>query len=313
VRLRLGSFSRSLTSQVARARGLYAAHGLQVQESAVASSPAQFQALLAGELDLVLTSPDNVITYRVNASNPLGARADVRILRAVDGGLGLSLLARADVRGLEALRGATVGVDVPASGFAYALYALLARPGLRPGADYTVVALGSTPRRAVALREGRCAATLLNAGHDVRAEATGARRVARVVDALGPYLGTVVAASGPWVDDHPDQVGAFLQAWSEATEAVLDPAATDDLLAVVGAGEDLPDASADAILATVRSPTEGVRRYPAVPLDALRTVVDLRAAAAGGFDPGVDVEALRHGGAGLVDARHGAVTPTWVP
>jgi hypothetical protein len=50
--------------------------------------------LLDGDLDLVLTSPDNVATYRFNAATRLGRRADVRIVRPVDHGLGLSLLAR---------------------------------------------------------------------------------------------------------------------------------------------------------------------------------------------------------------------------
>ncbi len=60
---------------------------------------------------------------------------------------------------------------------------------------------------------------------------------------------------------------------------------------------------AAGVLATHRDVREGLRRDPRVPLDALATVVDLRARH-GGFDPGVDVGALRAGGLGLVDARH---------
>jgi len=48
----------------------------------------------------------------------LGRRADVRIVRSVDRGLGLSLLAVPEVRDLAGLRGGTVAVDVPSSGFA---------------------------------------------------------------------------------------------------------------------------------------------------------------------------------------------------
>jgi ABC-type nitrate/sulfonate/bicarbonate transport system substrate-binding protein len=256
----------------------------------------QIRALLDGDLDLVLTSPDNVATYRFNAGNPLGRRADVRIVRPVDHGLGLSLLAIPEVPGLEALRGAAVGVDVPASGFAFALYAVTESAGLRPERDYRVVALGSTPRRAAALRAGECAATLLNAGHDVDAEALGCRRLARVVDVVGPYLGAVLAARGEWLDRSEPVVRRFLEAWSEATARVLDAAA--------GPPErGLPDAT----LATLRSPREGVILDSRVDLTALRTVVDLRERF-GGFEPGVDVAAVRDGGLGLLDERFTAAT-----
>ena len=58
------------------------------------SSPAQFRSLLDGELDVALTSPDNVLAYRFNPGNPLGGLADVRIVAAVDRGMGLGLYGR---------------------------------------------------------------------------------------------------------------------------------------------------------------------------------------------------------------------------
>ncbi len=297
----MGYFSRSPVSQLADVTGCYAAQGIQVHEVAVESSPAQFRALLAGELDIVLTSPDNVMTYRVNESNPLQARADVRIIRAVDSGLGLSLLTGAGIDDPSALRGQPIGVDVPTSGFAYALYTLLERWDLLPGTGYRVVALGSTPRRAQALIRGGCAATLLNAGHDVIAELAQCRRVVRVVDALGPYLGAVLAASGPWLDANGELVRDFLRAWDEAAARVLDPA-WDGRLRALLTDEELTEDGVEAVLDTWRSPAEGTRRDPRVPLDALSTVIELRASA-GGFEHGVDLGALRSGGLGLLDAR----------
>jgi len=306
--VRLGFFSASAVSRIARDSGGYRRYALDVAEHPVASSPDQFRALLDGDLDLVLTSPDNVAAYRFNVSNPLGRRADVRIVRPVDGGLGLSLLAAPGVDGPDGLRGAAVGVDVPSSGFAFALYAVLEAAGLRPGRDYEVVTLGSTPRRAEALRAGRCAATLLNAGHDVVAELAGCRRLARVVDEVGPYLGTVVAARGEWLDANQDVTRRFLRAWSEATARVRDPEAADTVAAAVAAGQPGPREQVDAVVDTLRSAREGVIAGPDVQLAALRTVVDLRARF-GGFDPGVDVAAVRDGGLGLLDPRFTTADP----
>jgi ABC-type nitrate/sulfonate/bicarbonate transport system substrate-binding protein len=162
--------------------------GLRVVEVPAGSSREQFAALLDGDLDAVVTNPDNVAAYRCVPDNPLGRLGDVRILAALDRGLGLSLCA---APGVTELDGATLGVDVPGSGLAFVGYELLQQLGIR----YSVTALGSTPRRATALLTGGCAMTVLNAGNELRAEHQGARRIASVAD-IGPYIGAVLATTG---------------------------------------------------------------------------------------------------------------------
>ncbi|HEY9525214.1 MAG TPA: hypothetical protein VIR33_18390, partial [Thermopolyspora sp.] len=185
----VGVFSPSVLIRVSRRLGLLT--GLDVVEKPVSSSPAQFRALIDGTLDAALTSPDNVLAYRFVPDNPLGQTADARIVAAVDRGLGLGLYARPGITSAADLRGATMGVDVAGSGFAFALYALLDSLGLRRG-DYRVTALGSTPRRLSALLTGECDATLLNAGNELLAEQAGAARLAALAQVCRPYLGTVL-------------------------------------------------------------------------------------------------------------------------
>jgi ABC-type nitrate/sulfonate/bicarbonate transport system substrate-binding protein len=213
----VGTFSPSVLLRTARRTGMLAAHGLDVREEPVPSSPAQFRALADGSLDAALTSPDNVVAYRFLPTNPLGSTRDVRIVAAVDRGLGLALYARAGTRSVESLRGAVVGVDVATSGFAFVLLELLARAGLTTGADYELVELGSTPRRLDALLDGRCAATMLNAGSDLRADDAGLARLAGVTAVAAPYLGTVLAVQG----DPSPQVRAFAGALRETAGAIL--------------------------------------------------------------------------------------------
>ena len=189
----LGTFTPSVLLRVARRTGRLAAAGLEVAESPVPSSPAQFAALLDGSLDAVLTSPDNVLAYRYSPANPLGRTADVRILAAIDRGMGLGLYSR---HSPAELAGATFAVDVPDSGFAFAMYALAGSLGL-DRQDYRVVALGSTPKRLAALLAGECAATMLNAGNELHAEQAGHRALARVSEVCRPYLGTVLATTRP--------------------------------------------------------------------------------------------------------------------
>ncbi|SDG28697.1 hypothetical protein SAMN05421505_10345 [Sinosporangium album] len=71
-------FSPSVLARVVRRLGLFADQGLDIVEQPVASSSAQFRALLDGDLDMALTSPDNVLAYRSAPDNPLGETADLR-------------------------------------------------------------------------------------------------------------------------------------------------------------------------------------------------------------------------------------------
>ena len=192
--LRVGTFSPPVVLDVAASTGELEAVGLTVTEHPVASSPAQFRSLLDGELHVALTSPDNVLAYRFSPHNPLQRVLDARIVGAVDRALGLGLYGRPDF-GADDLRGARVGVDVPTSGFAMALYSLAASLGVDRD-EYELVALGSTPKRLQALLRGECDATMLNAGNELVAEEAGCVRLAGVAERLSPYLGTVVAVVG---------------------------------------------------------------------------------------------------------------------
>jgi ABC-type nitrate/sulfonate/bicarbonate transport system substrate-binding protein len=266
--VRIGYFSRSPVLELARARGLFT--GLAIEAEAVASSPAQFRSLAAGAYDLVLTSPDNVAAYRFRAEDPM----DVRIVRAVDGGLGLSLLGAPGVRRVEDLRGRAVGVDVPDSGFAFALYELLASHGLRCCVDYELVTLGSTPRRAVALREGRCDATLLTGGFTVAAERAGLVNLGRISDVVHPYLGTVLAATGPWLENYRSIAERFCAAWQQAVDILL--VAGDEVNPLLASVFNLPIAEVPVIRRILVDPAEGLVADGVVRGDALASVLRLR-------------------------------------
>src|SRR5918992_1914000 len=251
-RLTLGLFSTSLVARTARDGGHFAAHGLEVAEVPVSSSRSQFRGLLDGAYDLVLTSPDNVLAYRLDEGNPLGGTNDVRIIAAVDRGLGLSLVGAPGVRTFDDLRGQVLAVDVPDSGFAFTLYRMLETAGLRRDIDYRVEAAGTTPRRREALLAAaaappsgrRFAATLLGSGHDVIAIRAGCHRIARAAELIRPYLGTVLAGFGPGVDAHRDLIDDFLAARLAAAPQVADPRRRAATLQAIGAHMHLTGADA---------------------------------------------------------------------
>jgi ABC-type nitrate/sulfonate/bicarbonate transport system substrate-binding protein len=289
--VRLGYFSASAVSMLAHNTGIYRASRLSVSEEAVPSSPEQFRRLLSGEYDLVLTSPDNVLNYRINRHNPLGQTADIRILAGVDMGMGLSVMATPDVWSVNDLRGRRIGVDVPDSGFAYALFEVLDRAGLHRH-DYEIVAMGSTPRRASALVANECSATLLNAGHDLIAERAGARRLIRVSAALGPYPGTVLAARAEVIAQRSELFQRFMAAWTSAVHATLDPSNRRLVESELARGLSVPPTIARSAYRTMISSTEGLIPDGRVDPSGWRLLVDLRVAS-GGLDDKVDADRLK--------------------
>ena len=80
----VASFTPSVVLDLAASTGRLDAAGVAVREVPVTSSPGQFRSLLDDEIQVALTSPDNVLAYRYNPANPLGTLADVRMVAAVD-------------------------------------------------------------------------------------------------------------------------------------------------------------------------------------------------------------------------------------
>ena len=296
--LRLGIFSANVVADWAQERGVFAEHGLAVEQLPVASSPAQFASLTAGEYDAVLTSPDNVATYVLNEGNPLGRRLDLQILRAVDRGGRLSLVGGPGVDSLEALAGRRFAVDVPTSGFAFVGFALLRRAGLEAGRDYEVVTAGATPRRRQLLAAGEFEATLLNAGHEARAVRAGAHVLGVVSDVVRPYLGTVLATR---TDVDTPALRALLAAWDDAERAVLAPENRADVTALLATQPDTDAEVAAQMYETLLDPLHGLCAGGEVEPAAFEAVLRLRADQ-GGFEGEHDLAALSRPGGGVLRA-----------
>src|SRR4029077_1392596 len=130
ITIRLGSFSNSFVDAVARRAGMYRDERVQVEFCRVFNSPSQFEKLVLGEVEVVLTATDNVLNYRYKRRSDNNSPLDVRIVRAVELGGGVSLVTARTVTSVRDLRGALIAVDDTDSGFALLLYELLARAGM---------------------------------------------------------------------------------------------------------------------------------------------------------------------------------------
>jgi ABC-type nitrate/sulfonate/bicarbonate transport system substrate-binding protein len=272
--LNVGTFTPSLLIDLARSSGALQRAGLDVNESLVPSSPAQFISLEAGEFDVVLTSPDNVLAYHFLSNNPLRRSIPLQIICAIDRGLGLSLCTAANIAHVEELRGKVLAVDVPRSGFAFVAYALLGMEGLFPG-DYVIESLGSTPRRADALIEGAVSVTILNAGNELRAVGVGCSNISPVSD-LGPYLGSVLATLAGHEDSANEVNLRFADVLLTTVQEIVAGEREADVIEAATRLLYLNEREAQDHYACLRDPTTGFVEGGRVDSASIETLVELR-------------------------------------
>ena len=264
--LSVGTFTKSILIEIAQSTGYLVEADIEVTEIAVPSSPTQFQMLERAEIDLAITSPDNVLAYRYLQQNPLGRKLDVRILGAIDRGLGLSLC-YAPTLSSEPL---TFGVDVPNSGFAFVGYELLASQDVVYG-SYEVVSLGSTPKRVDALIDGRVNATILNAGNELRALSQSATKVADVRE-IGPYIGTVFSSLGK-----PSTIVlTLLKVINKVIDEILNGEHAELVINAASRNLGITKILAAEHYKTMLDPFHGLIRGGVLDSASLQTIIDLR-------------------------------------
>jgi ABC-type nitrate/sulfonate/bicarbonate transport system substrate-binding protein len=297
IRVDVGVFGLPAPFLAASTLGLFAERGLDVAFHRVASSDEQFRDFAAGRHHLLQTAFDNVASYHSNAANAVGRRLDVRALFALDAGMNLTLTSTPAITDLAQLRGRTVSVDSPTTGFAFVLFGLLAQAGLHRG-DYDVVSHGGVVTRLRALQTGDTDATLLSNGFEVLGAWEGFVPLATSKDLVDPYLGSVLALSDGWYAEHPDTAHRFREAYEEAVEYCLAEANRREVAAMIGAARSIDAAQADAILDAELGPL-GVARSTTIDLDAARNVLALREQF-GGFEAVHDAASLDRLRAALV-------------
>jgi ABC-type nitrate/sulfonate/bicarbonate transport system substrate-binding protein len=215
------------------------------------SSDEQFDALVAGSVDAVVTSMDNVIGW----NGRVGPR-DFRVVAQIERTTPLTVLARPQLCNLRDLHGANLLVDAPDNGFVVALRAMLRDAGV-PSDAVRLTPAGGVKERFDALVAGQGDATLLGPPFDSMAQAAGLACIASVQDTYAgfPGQGVVVRRGGA--------ANASVAAWLRALERArrrVGERAEFARQAVLAAG--FPDAVAAAMIAqnpdSLRPSAEGV-------------------------------------------------------
>src|SRR6201987_3186268 len=208
-------------------KGFFAAQGLDISVRITANSVQMARELHAGAVHVALTSMDNVVAYGCGEGEvSLGEPADFFAFMSVDDGL-LSLMAQPEHDAVSCLQGQTLAVDALTTGYSLVLKEILARHGLLES-DVHYVSVGTGAERFAALKERRCAATLLNAPLCLAAESIEKVRLVRATAVLGAYQGVVAAARRRWASDNVAAIHGFMRGYDASLRWLCDPANADE-------------------------------------------------------------------------------------
>lgn len=252
--------------------GFFADRGIEVSLEITSSSIVQAERCARGEFDIACTAFDNVVAYAEGA----GADIDpgyVALMGATQ--LELSLVTAPDVGSYDDLVGRVIAVDAPHTGFAFVLYEMLGRAGVAID-SCTVDAVGATPQRWAAVREGTHAATLTLEPFTTLAVRAGFPVLGRSTDVLESYQGGVIAAPRRGLEQRQADIHRFMHGYLDGLEWVLDPGnreeAGDILVERLGLAPEVIPPVLDSLL----SPRSGLTPDAEL-LDAgIVTVLDLR-------------------------------------
>ncbi len=258
-------------------KGYFASHGVEIHLTPTPGSVYLVQNLVAGKFDMGFMTFDNVVAYDEGQGEAkLDRPAD---FVAVLGGLrgGVRLLVNPEIRSFADLRGKSLAVDAPSTGFSLVLRKMLQRGGLAES-DYRFENFGGTGERAEALMQGKTVGTIVTSPIDLLPRAKGFRVLADSASAIGPYQATLFIARRSWAQAHEAELVAFIRGYLKALEWLADPAHRTEAVAIYR--KHIPKASEQgaqkAWEALLASRDEGIRRDGAIDPEGVATVLRLR-------------------------------------
>ncbi|HMA72613.1 MAG TPA: ABC transporter substrate-binding protein [Xanthobacteraceae bacterium] len=216
---------------VAQEKGYFAKGGIEVRLTPTPNSVFQLTGLIEGKFDIGLTAFDNVIAYMEGQGEAsLSIQPDLFVFMGGDNGL-LSLAVVPEIKTYQDLKDKTLSVDAMTTGYAFVLFDLLKRNGLKTG-DYNVVKAGGVLERWERLRERKHDGTMLIAPFDMVAKANGFNILQYALDVYGQYQGISGAARRSWAAANPKKLEAYIRGYREGLAWLFEPQNKDEAIAI---------------------------------------------------------------------------------
>ncbi|HEX9145728.1 MAG TPA: ABC transporter substrate-binding protein [Candidatus Binatia bacterium] len=193
---------------ISKEAGLTAKNGLDVEFIYIESGSRITQAMLAGDLRLGNTGSGSSIQARAKG-------ADTVIILSVMPTVPFQVVARAEIRKPEDLRGKKFAISTFGSTTDFGARYFLEKAGLKVGKDIIVLQGGGQSTRLAALKQGVVDATLLGAPTLLVAKQLGLNVLADLVDLGFHYDFGSIATARSFIESNRDAVRRFVRAYVE--------------------------------------------------------------------------------------------------
>jgi NitT/TauT family transport system substrate-binding protein len=195
-----------LSAWMAKETGIYSQNGLDVQLIRATGNVA-VMALLSGEVGIGVMGGASVIASNLSGSDGVMIAAGQVITDYV-------LVSQPKIKTAEALKGGIVGVSTLSGSSITASRFALRKLGLDADKDVSIIVVGGTPDRLIALQTGRIQATLLSPPTSIVAEKEGFNTLTDVGELPFPY--NSIATTRRFIKENQETVRKYIKSHVEA-------------------------------------------------------------------------------------------------
>lgn len=225
--IRVGVISDSATSwplRVAQEKGFFRQEGAEVEILVEVDSGKLLAGVAEGKYDISHQASDHFIRG-VQEGKP------VFIFMTISRPI-FDFVVSPDVRSIADLKGKTIALDRPTTGYWVLFRKIFAQNGVSPE-DYKLLPnLGGAEKRFLAVKEGRAQGTFLNPPLSLTAISQGFPRLTGLADHYPDLPGSSGGARRDWAKQHEASLVAYLRGWKRAVEWLSDPKTREEAIAI---------------------------------------------------------------------------------
>jgi NitT/TauT family transport system substrate-binding protein len=248
---------------VALEKGLFAKQGLVAEAIFFGAGPPAMQALVAGDLDIVVTSAPNVV-------NPRLGGADVVMILSIVPTFTDHIISAATITSVEQLKGKSGSVNRAGSITDMGLRLALKRFAIDPEKDAKIVSVGGNPERLASIARGITQFTILDEPFIKEAERLGFRDLVNMATLKIPLHGNGVVTREAIIKTKRPMVSRFARAMTEALHLVK--ADKEGTKAIIGKFTRLTDP--EGLERTYRNYTSVLLDVPYADPAGIKTLLD---------------------------------------
>jgi ABC-type nitrate/sulfonate/bicarbonate transport system substrate-binding protein len=254
-------------------RGLFEKQGLKVTLDRTPGSKEQIADLMGGKYQFATTAFDNIVAYTEGQGSAKYDDFDLVAILGVHSGLN-SVVSAASIKTWDDIKGKTVSVDSPTSGYATVLYQILQNKGLTKDRDYKVISVGGTGARVKSLEDGTAQVAIISSPEDVQLQNAGFTILADAGVAVGEYQASTYVVRKSYAKANEKTVLAFIRSIRAAHDAVFGNKA-DAIAVLKSRAKGLSDQQIEAMYTRLTGPG-GLNRGAAINIKGVETVLKLR-------------------------------------